>query len=136
MEIKKSVVSQVSPNRTWDGKYGLMYKFIISFENGDSGNYLSKIEDQTKFIVGKEVEYEFTDGDYPKVKPHYDSPISKSNYSNTNQDTQNQIARNCACNYSTQMLVGGKIDESQFWNKVEELKSYIIEGKVPVDLPF
>ena len=31
--------------------------FVIDFENGDSGFYTSKSEDQTKFVVGKESEY-------------------------------------------------------------------------------
>lgn len=31
--------------------------FIVEFQNGDSGFYTSKDENQDKFVVGKEVEY-------------------------------------------------------------------------------
>lgn len=31
--------------------------FIITLDNGESGFYTSKSEDQTKFIIGKETEY-------------------------------------------------------------------------------
>ena len=55
MEIKKSVVTVTSSNGTWEGKYGLMYKFIIEFENGDRGSYLSKSETQNKFVIGNEI---------------------------------------------------------------------------------
>ena len=50
MEQKKSIVKSVTPNGTWEGQYGLMYKFEIEFENGDVGEYLSKSENQDKFV--------------------------------------------------------------------------------------
>jgi len=70
MEVKKSVVKQVTPDGSWDGKFGLMYKFEITMENGDMGQYMSKSKDQNKFTVGAEVDYEYHDGDYVKIKPH------------------------------------------------------------------
>ena len=76
MEIKKSIVKNVQGNGTWDSSFGLMYKFDIEMENGDMGTYLSKSKDQNKFIVGQEREYEYTGGDNPRIKPHYDSPYT------------------------------------------------------------
>jgi len=70
MEIKKSKVTNVQGNGTWEGKFGMMYKFDINMENGDAGEYSSKNLDQTKFVVGQEVDYEFYDGQWPKIKPH------------------------------------------------------------------
>jgi hypothetical protein len=66
---KSSKVSSVQANGTWDGKFGTMYKHEVTFENGDCGEYSSKVQEQTKFVVGQESEYIFTDGQYPKVKP-------------------------------------------------------------------
>ena len=66
---KKSKVTNVQSNGTWDGQYGTMYKFEIEFENGDAGEYSSKSKDQTKFLAGVETDYEYTDGKFPKVKP-------------------------------------------------------------------
>ena len=42
MSIKKSIVTRVTGNGTWEGNYGLMYKFEIEMENGDIGENLSK----------------------------------------------------------------------------------------------
>ena len=67
--IKKSKVTNVQNNGTWEGKFGLMYKFEIDFQNDDCGEYSSKSKDQNKFVIGEEVEYEFIDGKFPKIKP-------------------------------------------------------------------
>ena len=67
--IKKSKVTSVQNNGTWEGKFGLMYKFEVEFENGDCGEYSSKSQDQTKFVADQETDYEFIDGKFPKVKP-------------------------------------------------------------------
>ena len=74
--IKKSKVTSAQPNGTWEGKFGLMYKSEISFENGDAGEYSSKTREQDKFVVGQETEYEFIGGNFPKVKPVYQKPQS------------------------------------------------------------
>ena len=49
--IKKSVVVAAQPNGTWEGKFGLMFKHEIAFENGDSGEYSSKDQNQTKTFL-------------------------------------------------------------------------------------
>ena len=35
--------------------------YTILFDNGDQGEYSSKSDDQNKFVVGEEVEYERID---------------------------------------------------------------------------
>ena len=77
--IKKSKVKSVQANGTWEGKFGVMYKFEIEFENEDAGEYSSKTQDQNKFVEGQEMEYEFIDGHFPKVKPVYQKPDFVSN---------------------------------------------------------
>ena len=71
---KKSKVTSVQSNGTWQGSYGIMYKYEISFDNGDCGEYSSKSDGQTKFIIGEEIEYTYTGGKFPKVKPIYNPP--------------------------------------------------------------
>jgi hypothetical protein len=72
--IKTSKVKSVQANGTWEGKFGLMYKTEVSFDNGDCGEYSSKSREQNKFVEGVETEYEFIGGDFPKVKPVYNKP--------------------------------------------------------------
>ena len=66
--VKNSKVIRVTGNGTWEGKFGLMYKFEIEMENGDIGENLSKTE-ECRFKEGQETEYEFIEGDWPKIKP-------------------------------------------------------------------
>lgn len=62
--IKNSKVTQVSGNGVWESQqYGKFYKFEVVFENGDSGQYMSKEENQTKFKVGIESDYTITSKD-------------------------------------------------------------------------
>ena len=91
--MKNSKVTSVQPNGTWEGKFGLNYKFEISFENGDVGEYSSKNKEQNKFIVGQQTDYEYTDGKFPKVKPVYIKPdnFNKSNnYTSSNSSNDNR----------------------------------------------
>ena len=70
--MKARVVS-VSPKGDYqlrDGK--TLYKFFVSMDNGDSGEYSSVSADQNKFVVGQEVEYELSSTQYGnKIKPVY-----------------------------------------------------------------
>ena len=91
--MKNSKVTNVQPNGTWDGNYGLMYKFEISFENGDVGEYSSKNKLQDKFIVGQQTDYEYTDGKFPKVKPVYMKPDSFNQSSPKKDDVQKLIVK-------------------------------------------
>ena len=100
--MKNSKVTSVQPNGTWEGKYGLNYKFEISFENGDVGEYSSKNKEQNKFIVGQQTDYEYTDGKFPKVKPVYLKPdnFNKASYNSNKQDVNNSISRAVALKIS------------------------------------
>ena len=95
--MKNSKVTSVQSNGSWEGKYGVMYKFEIGFENGDVGEYSSKNQEQNKFAIGTNSDYEYTDGKFPKVKPVYIKPDSFnnsfSNSSNDNPDRQKLIVK-------------------------------------------
>ncbi len=69
---KNATVTKAEPTgRTWEGKNGTNYCHAIEFDNGDSGEYSSMSEAQTKFVVGKSAEYTIEDGgNYAdKIKP-------------------------------------------------------------------
>ena len=84
--MKTDKVIRVTSNGTWEGKFGLMYKFEVEFFNGDCGEYSSKMENQTKFVEGQEANYEFIDGKFPKVKPYYAPPQSNGQTFNYKKD--------------------------------------------------
>lgn len=67
---KTSKVTNVSSNGSYDGRYGTMYKFIVTFDNGDSGSYASKKQEQDKFIIGQVTDYTIEqNGQYTNIKP-------------------------------------------------------------------
>tara|TARA_R110000782_G_scaffold131795_2_gene223671 strand:- start:2668 stop:3066 length:399 start_codon:yes stop_codon:yes gene_type:complete len=53
-----SKIKSIQPNGTYDSQSGLMYKFEIELESGDSGEVSAKSE--SRWSVGDEVEFEVT----------------------------------------------------------------------------
>ena len=76
MATKSSKVTNVQGNGTWEGKYGMMYKFEIEMENDDHGEYSSKSADQTKFVVGENVDYEHSYNEYQGNKYYKIKPVN------------------------------------------------------------
>lgn len=119
--IKKSKVTRVTGNGTWEGKYGLMYKFEIEMENGDIGEYSAKMEKQLKFIEGEEVEYEFIGGDWPKIKPvwnnNFNSNTSKNEYTKEEkvwfEEKDRRITKQCVLKCAVDLVCNDKIDISE-----------------------
>ena len=140
--IKKSKVTQVTSNGSWEGKYGTMFKFEVSFENGDTGEYSSKSKDQTKFVEGELANYEFVPHEkWPKVKPITEGFTPNVNYNNSNKDEL--ICRQNALTSAVRSLGEGcKVEE--YVRRAEIFKQYTFDGKTPEaieemtksDLPF
>lgn len=68
--MKQSKLQTIQANGTWNGQYGLMYKFELLLENGDAGEYSSSKYTSVEalpFKAGEIIEYEFKDGQYPKI---------------------------------------------------------------------
>ena len=142
---KKSIVKNVQGNGTWEGKFGLMYKYEVEMENGDMGEYSSKSENQNKFIVGQQVDYEYIEGKYPKIKP-VNNFQPRANYSNSNSDVQNNIRYAQSLNIANLQYCHGKIEKNQIDQVANEFfiklqnngKTSEIEEKTKAesDLPF
>ena len=67
---KTSKVTNVSYRGTFESQHGTFHKHWIEFENGDAGQYASKLETQDKFTIGQEANYDYSkNGDYVKIKP-------------------------------------------------------------------
>ena len=145
MEIKKSKVKSVQGTGTWKGSYGLMYLWEIEMENGDTGQYMSKSEQQNKFTVGVEAEYEWKDGQYPKIKPYstfnQGAPKSFNNASKADprQDSiVSQSSLKAAIDYCN--VNGG--DVAKVLDIADTFKNWVLTGEKPkadagsTDLPF
>tara|TARA_R100000654_G_scaffold14456_1_gene31120 strand:- start:17205 stop:17630 length:426 start_codon:yes stop_codon:yes gene_type:complete len=140
--IKKSVVKQAQANGTWDGKFGTMYKHEIAFENGDSGEYSSKDQNQTKFVVGQETEYEFIDGKYPKVKPinNWQPNAQASTPKQLKDDVQEYIIKQSTLKCATDYVIANGGDERRVIEVAEMFTNWVLKGdkpqEQPQDMPF
>lgn len=146
MEIKKSKVKSVQPNGTWQGNYGLMYLWEIEMENGDTGQYMSKAEQQNKFTVGVDVEYQWKDGQYPKIKPNttHISTTAPNSYNNASkadpraESIVSQSSLKAAIDYCN--VHGG--DVARVLDIADTFKKWVLTGEKPkndggsTDLPF
>jgi len=54
----QSKIKSITPNGTFEGRNGLMYKFDIELENGQGGEVSAMTED--RWTIGDEVEFEIT----------------------------------------------------------------------------
>ena len=65
MMTKTSIVKDIkSAGEPYNGQYGTLYGFYVTFENGDNGKYNSKDPNQTKFAVGQEATYDYIPREY------------------------------------------------------------------------
>ena len=128
---KKSKVTNVQSNGTWEGSYGTMYKFEVTFENGDTGEYSSKSLDQNKFVIGHETEYEFTDGKYPKVKPVYNAPNGGSfNKYNNDPNRQKMIVKQSSLKVASDLCIANnKTDLNSVFNMAEQIVLWVMDDK-------
>tara|TARA_R110002110_G_scaffold25909_3_gene95944 strand:- start:3103 stop:3531 length:429 start_codon:yes stop_codon:yes gene_type:complete len=133
--IKKSKVKSVQANGTWEGKFGMMYKFEVEFENEDFGEYSSKTQDQTKFVIGQEMEYEYIDGHFPKVKPVYQKPDFASNgFSGgykKDDNVQKMIVKQSSLKSAVDYCSGGNCSTSDVLKVAQEFVDWVMEDKKP-----
>ena len=133
--IKKSKVTSVQNNGTWEGNFGMMYKFEVAFENGDCGEYSSKSQDQNKFVKDQEMEYEFIDGKFPKVKPVYQQNQSFSGSSNKgykkDDNVQKMIVKQSSLKAAVDYCSGGNCSTSDVLKVAQEFVDWVMESKKP-----
>ena len=133
--IKKSKVKSVQANGTWEGKFGMMYKFEVAFDNGDVGEYSSKSKEQTKFVIDQEMEYEFIDGHFPKVKPVYQKPDFASNGVSggykKDDNVQKMIVKQSSLKSAVDYCSGGNCSTSDVLRVAQEFVDWVMEDKKP-----
>ena len=127
--VKNSKVTRVTGNGTWEGNYGLMYKFEIEMENGDIGENLSK-SSECKFKEGQQTEYQFVDGQFPKIKP-----VNNFQPRSNNADVQENIRWAQSLNIANLQLCHKLITKDEVDKVAVEWFEKLKNGK-PEILPF
>tara|TARA_Y100001973_G_C5175594_1_gene321709 strand:- start:620 stop:1051 length:432 start_codon:yes stop_codon:yes gene_type:complete len=140
--LKTSKVKNVQANGTWESKAtgDTYYKFDIEMEDGNTGEYSSKSQDQNKFVVGEEVQYEYHGGKFPKIKPYY----NKGNFTGGfkgNDDRQVSIIRQSSLKASIEYLRGAEASLEEVFETAEKMIAWVNKTEVNTDnkkddLPF
>ena len=133
-QTKRSAVTNVTANGTFDGQYGTLYKFEVTFANGDSGEYASKSKDQTKFQVGVETDYILTerkwnDRIFYKISPAQvqQSPgafIPKAK----DPETDKRITRMSVLKVAGDLAINGDIKLQEVLAYAQIFEQYVLTG--------
>lgn len=90
--------------------------YVVTMDNGDSGFYTSKSEDQNKFVVGVEIEYLIeekigkTGRTYHKITlPQADQGFQKGGMGRPPQDPRVQMI-SFSMSYCKDLIVAGKVE--------------------------
>ena len=132
---KKGIVKNVQPTGTWDGKFGTMYKFEVTIGD-DTGEYSSKSKDQTKFVIGQEVEYTFTDGNYPKIKPVFTQSFGGGFNKSENPERQKMIVKQSSLKVAVDLCIANKkTDLNSVFELADKVVSWVMDDNAgqPVD---
>ena len=132
---KTSKVTSAQANGTWEGKYGIMYKHEIAFENGDAGEYSSKSADQNKFVVGQETEYEFIDGKFPKVKPVNNFQQGGFSAAPKSDKVQQYIVKQSSLKCAVDYVIANGGDEARVIELADMFTTWVLEDKKPTPAP-
>lgn len=127
---KKAKVTKITRMEKKDN-YGNT-SFIIELANGDKGFYTSKNEEQKKFVVGQEAEYEIekkqgAKGEYFKITVPSDGgafggskPFGKSQV-----DPKIQMI-SFSMSYAKDLVVAGKVDLKDLLNEFDRMHKAMI----------
>lgn len=135
---KRSAVTNVTANGTYNGQYGTLYKFEITFANGDSGEYASKSADQTKFKVGVETDYtitskEFKDRIYYKIAPVMAQPGSQGNSfqqkAPKDPETDKRITRMSVLKVAGDLVINGDIKLHEILAYAQVFEKFVVDGQ-------
>ena len=137
--MKTDIVKSITPNGTWEGAYGLMYKYEILFEGGDAGEYLSKFppEQQNYFVVGQEAEYErFVNGKFVNIKrPKRDNFQPNKTPFKQDDNRQELIVKQSSLKASIDFCIAKGTPNTEDVIAVAEIfTDWVLEGKK--SLPF
>lgn len=131
--MKKGRVVAVVPQGDYQLKDGrTLYKFLVTFDNGDSGEYSSVKSDQTKFVVGQEAEYELNSTQYGnKVKPVYNQGGSYAggNYSAGGDGKQKMIVKQSCLKAAVDLLKDKGAKSTDVLKVADSFVAWVMEEK-------
>jgi hypothetical protein len=134
-QTKRSAVTNVTANGSFDGQYGTLYKFEVTFANGDSGEYASKSNPQTKFAVGVETDYTITDRTfkdriYYKIAPimAQSMPQGFTQKAPKDPETGKHIMRMSVLKVAGDLVINGDIKLHEILSYAQIFENFVNNG--------
>lgn len=126
MEQKKSIVRSAIFKKANSGTNGLYYIFEIAFDNGDTGVYFSKTEQQETFKEAQEVEYTIekkVNGNYTNysIKPVRAAGNGFVPGKGNPAYEHKRTALKCACD----LAAAGKVEMKQIIPSAEKFMEFL-----------
>lgn len=143
----EKVVKSVNYDKLITSQWGEFHKWLLEFEDGFKGEYLSKTETQNKFIEGQTASIEVTTREYNgetinKIKPASTFQGGNKSFkpSNRNFKTEEYIIKQNALTNACNIV--GEADIPKIIEIADAFKEYVLNDVKPKstndgnDLPF
>jgi len=144
----EKVVKSVKQVGDFESQYGHFYKWLLEFEDGFKGEYLSKTETQNKFIEGQTASIEVTTREYNGTKINKIKPASSFQQGGTksftpstrNNKTEEYIIKQNALSNACNIV--GTDDVAKILEIADSFKEWVLNDVKPTndsngkDLPF
>ena len=143
----KKKVTKITQSGNFESQYGHFYKWLLEFEDGFKGEYLSKTETQNKFIEGQEIEIEVTTREYNgtkinKIKPASTFQGGGKSFTSAPKDnkTQEYIVKQNALTNACNIV--GEANVAKILEIADSFKEWVLNDVKPKndshasDLPF
>lgn len=133
-QTKRSAVTNVTANGTYNGQYGTLYKFEVTFANGDSGEYNAKTANQNKFVVGQETDYVITGREYQgkiyfKIKPAEVQQQGGFQAKAKDPETDKRITRMSVLKVAGDLVINGDIQLHELLSYAQVFEKFVVDGK-------
>jgi hypothetical protein len=131
---KTSKVTRVTGNGHFDSQYGRLFKWEVSFENGDIGNAMTKAENQTTYVVGKDVTYlyeakQHNGNTYYNVKAVQQPNATQGKGYVKDPETDKRITRMSVLKVAGDLVINGQIKLHDITKVSAILEHYVMTGK-------
>lgn len=134
MAKKTGVVTAVTQNGTWTSQqYGkTFYKFEVTFDNGDMGEYSSVSAEQNKFVVGQSAEYEISSREYNgnmyyTIKPTQSENSYGGGKYKKDPATERRIVRMSVLNRATDLVCHGQLASKDLFKTAEYMYKWVTQ---------
>lgn len=134
METKRGTVTAVTFKKSGQGQKGPYHIFTVTFDNGDSGDYISNANPQTAFVQGQAVDYTKE----VKVNGQYtNTSIKTLQSSNGGFKGSNpvQINKRTALECAVEHLKGTKVSPEQVFKLADQFNAWLNSGAPQAEQP-